>query len=195
MSSSPFDINNLQIFETLFRSNYKILCNSALQIVKNEAVAEDIVQEVFIKLWENRSKIKIESNPSAYLKKMVVNAGINHLDKHKNIQINSIHLNGNVNLKPSFIESKLDYTQLHKVINEALDKLPPKCKAIFMLCRFEDMKYKEVAELLDISIKTVESQMGIAIKRLNQDLKPVLIKHFPDIMTGTLLVYLLFTLN
>ncbi len=156
----------------------------ALQVVSNEGLAEDLVQDVFIKIWEGRASIDVKSNWFSYLYRSVINACYNEIKRKK-----VIDLYGSTELelsKISFsqnIEDKIDFKQLEILIQNSLEKLPPKCKTIFLLSRFENYKYKEIATMLDISIKTVEAQMGIAISKLNTDLKPVLKTHFSDIVT------------
>ena len=178
-------------FEVLFKENYHSLCNTAIQFLKDEASSEDLVQETFIKLWESRSTILIGKNTKAYLHRMVVNACINQLEKKNTLRFerfNSVEDKTGEKLKE--LESKSDLQQLRTLIDNSINSLPPKCRAIFMLCRYENMKYKEVAVALDISIKTVETQMGIAIERVEKELKPLLVKHFPDLLA--LLVFTIF---
>ena len=155
----------------------------ALQIVSNEGLAEDIVQDVFIKIWESRASIDVKNSWFSYLYRSVINACYNEVKRKK-----VIDLYGSTELeltKISFsqnIEASIDFKQLETLIQHSLEKLPPKCKTIFLLSRFDNYKYKEIATMLNISIKTVEAQMGIAISKLNTDLKPVLKTHFSDII-------------
>lgn len=182
----------LDSFESLFKENYKALCNTAHQILRDEIAAEDMVQDVFIKLWENGNKLEIRSHTQAYLHKMVVNFCLNHISKKKVIRFNSLESDTRIeSVENRNIETEIDFTKLESLISSGLSSLPSKCRTIFVLCRFENMKYREVAEMLGISIKTVETQMGIAINRLDKHLKPLLILHFPDLIIVSLLIYLI----
>ncbi len=178
-------LNNLTIseFELLFKKNYNQLCNVAFRIVNDKDIAEDLVQDVFLKVWENKESINFASNPGGYFYKMVSNSCLNYISRKKVLKFSDSDKQNISNIATNdSTESNLDFKKFQKTIYSALNALPPKCKAIFILSRFEDMKYREIAEQLEISIKTVEAQMGIAISRLNNDLKPVLMKNFPDIM-------------
>ena len=191
MNLMVVDFQKVDEFELIFKENYSGLCNTALQFLKDKASSEDLVQDTFIKLWEGRSTILIGKNPHAYLHKMVVNACLNQLEKKNILRFERFNLEENrvgSNLKG--LESKSDLQQLRTLINTSINNLPPKCRAVFMLCRYENMKYKEVASILDISIKTVETQMGIAIERVEKELKPLLLKHFPDLLA--LVVFAIF---
>lgn len=157
-----------------------------MQIVNNEGLAEDIVQDVFIKIWENRADIDVKSNWFSYIYRSVINTCYNEIKRKKVIDLyGSTELELNKISFSQNIEGKIDYKQLEILIQHSLEKLPPKCKTIFLLSRFENYKYKEIATMLNISIKTVEAQMGIAISKLNTDLKPILKTHFSDMITLT----------
>lgn len=174
---------NITQYEQLFKQHYATLCNAAYQITNDKEQAEDIVQDVFIKIWENRTNIQIKISSFSYLYRSVINACYNEIKRKKVINL-KYSTEGDLN-NLSFsqnIDESIDFSQLQSTIDRSLQKLPPKCKTIFVLSRFENYKYKEIAEMLDISIKTVEAQMGIAINKLNTELKPILAKHFPDLL-------------
>ncbi|MFN3402836.1 MAG: RNA polymerase sigma-70 factor [Cytophagaceae bacterium] len=155
--------------ETLYKENYQLLINISVAIVKDEEVAEDIVQDVFFKLWEKKMfSIKTES-PKGYLIKSVANSSLNYIRSRKVRDKYATHyiMNSPVAEKDFQLEEK----ELELKIKAAIESLPVKCKIIFMMSRFEDMKYKEIAEHLGISIKTVENQMSIALDRLKKSLK------------------------
>lgn len=184
-------MSNLIDIEYLFKEHYKKLHRIAQKVVNDPVIAEDIVQEVFIHIWNNRESLQINSTIEGYLMKSVVNRSINHLEKNKKMVKTS--LSDQTELKEAMSNSKqehFDYELFQEMVYRSLDKLPPKCKVIFMLSRFEDMKYKEIAEHLDISIKTVENQMGIAIAKLNSELKPKLKNYFPDLFFSFFIIFL-----
>lgn len=166
-------------FEALYKQYYSVLCNAAENIVGDSDSAEDVVQEVFIKLWNKREEIDSILNPKAYLFRSVINTSITFLEKTKNkVRIDSVKVASLVST-----DSNLMSKELEEKISAALDNLPAKCKAIFVLSRFENMKNKEIAEHLGVSIKTVENQMGIAFKKLRTELKPFLTKEFLSMLS------------
>jgi RNA polymerase sigma-70 factor (ECF subfamily) len=163
-------------FEQLFKANFRLLCNIANNIVKNERAAEDIVQDVFLKLWQKKDELKIHSNLLGYLYRATANASIDYLKHNRNV----IPLKQTIHYQKTDdnAETAVMRKELEKNIEKAMRTLPPKCKAIFVLSRFEGMKYKEIAEHLNISVKTVENQMGIALDKLRTELKPYLTREF-----------------
>jgi len=165
-------------FEVIYKQYYSMLCNAAENIVGDADSAKDVVQEVFIKLWNKREEIDTILNPKAYLFKSVINTSISFLEKNKNkVRLGDMKISSFAST-----DSNLLTKELESKISLALNALPAKCKAIFVLSRFEGMKNKEIAEHLGVSIKTVENQMGIAFKKLRNDLKPYLTKEFLPIL-------------
>lgn len=167
--------DNLHSFEDLFRQNYADLCRYALKLTRNEQVAEEVVQEVFISFWERRHSIAITHSVKSYLLSSVRNRSINYLklqlpkDNRKE-DIDDHH----IILTASGGASGMEYDELYQQVQQAIDQLPEKCKAIFILSREEGLTYKEIAEQLSLSLKTVENQMGIALKKMRAALKPYL---------------------
>lgn len=161
-------------FEEMYKVHYKMLRNAAHNIIGDADAAHDVVQEVFVKLWNRKDEISAIVNQKAYLFRSVINASITYLEVNKN----KARL-GEINIESSGrTDSPMLVKELESKIQLALDSLPPKCKAIFVLSRFEGMKNKEICEHLGLSIKTVENQMGIALKRMKEDLKPYLSKDY-----------------
>ena len=159
---------NKQAFDSLFRLYYQDLCRYALFLTCNPDDAEEIVQEMFFKLWQNHKNISIPVAVKSYLYTSIKNAVLNNL-KHEKV-------------KASFIKEKqiqeynLDSSEIMenaeslRNISNAIEQLPQKRREIFILCKLDGLKYKEIAEKLDISIKTVENQMGEALKFLREKL-------------------------
>ena len=175
-------MKNLIDIEFLFKQHYKKLYRVAYQVVNDEAAADDIVQEVFIHIWNKKDELTISTTIEGYLVKSTVNRALNYLEKNKRVL--KVEFSNQIEYDQAFgLEDSLeiDNEMFQKLINKSLDELPPKCKAIFVLSRFENMKNKEIAEHLDISIKTVENQMTIALSKLNLELKPKIRMHFPDL--------------
>jgi RNA polymerase sigma-70 factor, ECF subfamily len=159
-------------FEKLFKLHHKALHDLAYNLVKDRDVAKDIIQEVFLKLWQNRDRLDLGDQIKHYLFKATSHTALNHLRSSKRmISADQADL--------SFLHAAADRDDLHYKefelrVRESIDRLPPKCKVIFLMSRHEGMKYQQIADALDISIKTVENQMGIALEKLRDDLKPYL---------------------
>lgn len=155
-------------FEQLFRTFYGPLCGYATKLLKSTDDAEEVVQAMFFKVWERRADLLIETSFKAYIYRAVHNACLNQL-KHEQIrQQYATHV------KATQIEGVetdvLEHKELEQEISRAIGQLPEKCREVFELNRTEGLKYKEVAQLLNISEKTVENQMGKALKLLRGSL-------------------------
>ena len=165
---------DLKNIESLFNQHYEFLCNVANRLLSDRNAAKDIVQDVFLQLWRTRSELKIVHSARGYLYRAVINGSLKYLEKRKR----TLHIIEEFPPAPDLIRSEveeaLQYEELEKKYEKALDLLPPKCRAIFVLSRHEAMKYKEIAEHLEVSVKTVETQMSIALKRLKEYLDPYL---------------------
>lgn len=169
MERKSLDINKI---EELFKSHYKALCNTVNRIVKDCDASEDIVQEVFIRVWKKREEITIDSSFKGYLFKAVSNAALNYLQSRK-VSGFKEEIDDSIHFHYALDERNLlDQKELEERIEKAIEILPPKCKVIFVLSRYEEMKYQEIANHLNISVKTVENQMGIALEKLRLSLNP-----------------------
>jgi len=158
--------------ETLFKSNYQRLYHLAINLVRDRDAAKDIVQEVFYKVWKNREKIELGEQTVGYLLTAVSRTSLNYLRDHKRIVQLDQQSEYTDKLKASSSAEEISYTELEEKVREAIDRLPPRCKTIYLLSRHEGMKYNEISESLGLSVKTVEFQMGIALRKLREDLKP-----------------------
>lgn len=147
---------------------YVKLCNYATGILKNNIEAEEVVQQVFVTIWEKRMQIEIALSFKAYLYKAVYNSCLNRLKQLKKMETT-------IELPELSAESnKLDAKELERQISLSIEKLPEQCRLIFKLSRFEDLKYAEIANHLNLSIKTVENQMGKALRVLRNELQEYL---------------------
>jgi RNA polymerase sigma-70 factor (ECF subfamily) len=166
---------NLQEFEQTFRSHYGELCGFANKYLDDLEVAEETVQSVFVKFWENRERISISGSLKSYLYSSVKNNCLNQI-KHMKIRDDYKEHNKR-ELEQSAYDGvdDLEASELEAKIHQSISALPEKRKKIFILSRYEGLKYKEIAEKLNISVKTVEHQMGSAIKQLKTDLADYLI--------------------
>lgn len=143
------------------------MCRTAIRITKQRSLAEDIVQEVFYELYKKRENLKIESL-LGYLKRAVYNRSINKVKAakdHVDADEMSYELTDNINNS----QDDMEYKELESYINSIIDKLPEKCRLVFVMNRFEQLSYKEVAQKLDISVKTVENQMSKALRILRAE--------------------------
>lgn len=167
---TSFKLETEEAFEQLFRVHYPRLCAFALTFLNDREEAEEIVQTMFCKLWEQRQDLDINISVQAYLFRAVRNACLNQIKKtHIRDAYKAMNLE-NINNNPEFQPDRTTEKELHRRIEKAIADLPEQCRLIFKLSRFEELKYKEIAEQLNISIKTVENQMGKALKKLRWDL-------------------------
>ena len=165
-------------FERVFKTHYKSLHAYTFTMLKDEDEAEEMVQQVFFKLWERSEHLSFSGPIAAYLYRAVHNESLNFL-KHQKVKAgHQLHVAYSMKNKTEHGQGKMMGKELEYKFREALDALPEQCRTVFQLSRFEDMKYKEIADKLDISIKTVENHMGKALKLLRTklvDFLPLLI--------------------
>src|SRR6185369_12691721 len=159
--------DDTQAYKRLFLLFYPSLVNFAASIIKSKELAEEIVSDVFIKIWEKRQHLEKIENLSFYLFTAVKNRCVN--------QFNDFRIRTEININDVTVEFKSLYhdpeqkmisAEAIRQIQEAIDELPTKCRLIFKLVKEEGLKYKEVAELLQLSVKTVENQMSLAFKKI-----------------------------
>jgi len=163
-------------FEALFKLYFEKLTLFANRFVNNMPMAEEITADVFTHLWEKGHEISFSTSVSSYLFKMVQNRCLNYLKRQKieNLYVNYLERNNLLDEVCNTVELGFEEKELTHQINTAINSLPEKCREIFVMSRFSDMKYREIAGKLNISPKTVERQMSIALEKLRQIL---LIKH------------------
>jgi RNA polymerase sigma-70 factor (family 1) len=161
-------------FEQVFNTYYQALCNYARTMLKDMDEAEEVVQNMFFNIWSKRESLQISSSIKSYVYRATHNDCLNKIkhgkvravyaDDYKSTMSASFHGSAEV----------LEAKELGKQINEAIANLPEQCGLVFKLSRFENLKYQEIADQLDISIKTVENHMGKALKLLRTELKDYL---------------------
>ncbi|MCU7548965.1 RNA polymerase sigma-70 factor [Chitinophagaceae bacterium LB-8] len=171
---SLLESRNEAAFEHVFKSHFKGLHGYACSILKDEAAAEEMVQNVFFKLWERTGNLSLSGSLTAYLYRAVNNECLNYL-KHQKVKMK--HGLFVAHRKEELAESasgKLQLRELEARLQSAMNDLPEQCRMIFQLSRFEELRYREIAEQLGLSIKTVENQMGKALKILREKLADLL---------------------
>lgn len=153
-----------QEFEVLFKTYFKALYAYALTILKDEIAAEEVVQNVFLKLWERKELLEKESI-KAYLYKCVYHDSLNHI-RHMKVRGKFVEY---AQRTEAFGDDAHEVTvgrELEVKLRQALNELPQQCRTVFQMSRFQNLKYQEIADALDISVKTVEAHMGKALKSL-----------------------------
>ena len=165
---------DITAFEMIFKTYYQPLCNYAYTFVQDRDEAEEIVQSTFLSVWEKRQDLAIHTGVKPYLYAMVRNAALNVI-KHEKIKQQHAAVELAVAEKSSeSVTRTVMASELEERIYKALNKLPEQCRLVFKLSRFEELKYAEIAKQLDISVKTVENQMGKALKIMREQLKDYL---------------------
>lgn len=161
-------------FEALYKNLYTPLYRYAMGLLADEMQSEEVVQDVFMRLWQQRLDINIETNIQAYLYRAVHNQIMNLLNHEK---VKDKYKTYAKNRTAQYAESPAQTVyakELKSKIEAALKKIPEKCSVIFHLSRQEELSYKEIAQRLDISIKTVENQMSKALKIMREELQAYL---------------------
>lgn len=163
-------ILSLSDFEKLFKTHFTALTGFAQSFVYDEDAAKEVVQNVFIALWEKREQLESHTALKSYLYTSVRNRSLNYLrDHHKN---RSVLLDEAITENHSGVETDhLVNDELQIKIENAIQLLPDQCRKVFEMSRFEQLKYKEIAQKLDISVKTVEIHMSKALRILREELK------------------------
>lgn len=166
-------------FQDLYKQYYVFLCHIAEHIVRNRSDAEEIVSDVFVKLWVIREKTEITTSIKAYLIRAVHNTALNYIEKLKSENILTDGIS-KADLEILAWDSDYPLGQLYtkeitEILHQGINTLPERCRQIFLLSRNEDMKYADIAIKLGISVNSVKTQMKIALSRLHENLKDYLI--------------------
>jgi RNA polymerase sigma-70 factor (ECF subfamily) len=156
-------------FEKIFREHFKDLCYYAINFVKDYETAREITQEAFIALWDKRSSIETSLPVKAYLKTSVYHKSLNYLRDNKKFNHDLLNAEGRMNIVDESGD-KMVFKEVEKAVMAAIAQLPEKCREAFTLNRFEGKKYQEVAEAMNISVKTVEIHISKALQHLREKL-------------------------
>lgn len=161
-------------YEHVFRTYYQSLCNYACSMLKDIDEAEEVVQTIFFNIWNKREALQINASIKSYVYRAVHNDCLNRIKHGKVKKVYAEDYKSTMNSGFHDSSKVLEAKELGKKINEAISGLPEQCGMVFKLSRFENLKYSEIAEHLDISVKTVENHMGKALKILRVQLKDYL---------------------
>ncbi len=159
---------NREAFEALFRMYYAPLARFAILFVKSEQHADDVVQSFFVKLWQQKDKIRITTSVKSYFYTSVRNISLNFLQKEKTKALFEDAYSTEQQIETEVKEN----IPINELVSKAVNLLPDRTKEIFLLCKNEGLTYSEIASYLQISAKTVENNMGIAFKKIREFLLP-----------------------
>jgi RNA polymerase sigma-70 factor (ECF subfamily) len=167
-------IGNFLAFESIFRSYYAPLCRFAFRFLGSTAESEDVVQDIFVKLWVNQADWRPAGTVRSYLYRAVKNQALNCLRHQKiaNIQRGDSFATHLIDTRS--LEEELHQQELRAALAQAIELLPPQCRMVFLLQRDDNLTYSEIAEVCNISVKTVETHIGRALKSLRKHLSPYL---------------------
>lgn len=166
--SSTSDQNNLdQNFKSLYFEHYAVALRTAMYVLKNQAASEDVVQNLFLNLWDRRDQLEELQNPKAYIVQMARNGALDVIKKGENLGEEHIPLE----FEETILDEDSNNHEMKLAIEKAVSQLSPKCRLVFSLSRFEGLTNTEIAEHLDVSIRTVETQISNALKAFRTDLR------------------------
>jgi len=167
----------MSLFEEIYNTYFPVLCNYAKSIIKDQTLAEDVVSEVFLKLWEKRDIALFEGSLKSYLYRSVYHQCLNELkhvrvqDKYRDFFLHHLPL----------IEDGADYplsgvieNEINTILHKTIEQLPEQCRKIFVMSRIDGMKHEEIALKLGVSINTVRTQIHRALEKLRIELKDFL---------------------
>ena len=165
---------NTRVYEMLFKLWYEPLCRYTYSILHNQEEAEDIVQKIFCTLWDQREKMKIHTSLKSYLYRMAHNASLNKIKQWETQAAHHEQIASNSVTALNQVEQALVYKELRQQIDIAIHALPERCREVFVLSRMKNLSYVSIAQQMQISPNTVETQMVKALKILRAKLKDYL---------------------
>lgn len=157
-------------FESLFRSSYVSLVRYARTLLKDQDTSEEIVQDLFFRIWQDREKLKIESSLNGYLFRAVHNRCLHWIEHKRIVDRHAAEMAAREDENTENPDDMIRYRELQEKIAQILERLPERCGRIFCMNRFEGLKYTEIAEKMSVSVKTVEANMGRALKEFRKAL-------------------------
>lgn len=180
MEKSPLynEKNNIEVLESLFTTFYPTLSAFCSKYIKDKDAARDIIQDIFLTVWENRSKIDFSTPLHSYLLKLAHNHCVNYMEhqkvKNKYLQSTSLKL---LEMEMGYDDlfDKLAAEAIREQIEKIVEQLPDQCSDIFRKSRYEGMTHQEIANEMNISIRTVETQIYRALKILKNAMRHFLL--------------------
>jgi RNA polymerase sigma-70 factor (ECF subfamily) len=157
-------------FSAFFQRHYAYVCASVNLLVRDTAVSEDLVQEAFVKFWETKPVLLRDGAAPGYVKRMAINNALMYLRSKKTKEKQLIEFSAGQSASRNPTEEEIFNRESQQKLTTALQQLPRGCREVFMLSRYEQMTYHEIAEQLNISTKTVENQILKALKILRESL-------------------------
>ena len=158
-------------FDSVFREHYAPLVRTAEAMLHRRDVAEEIVQDVLLALWQRRATLVVEDSLRGYLFRATRNRVLNHL-RHAAIERKAEPELASAEAPDAAAPAALVHEEIDAALRRAVSTLPPRCREVFELSRVHGLRYAEIATTLDISVKTVEAQMGKALRTLRELLAP-----------------------
>lgn len=177
MSKSPNEVaalmrtNPERCLQELYDDYYQYLVNSVYRMVPDQSIAEDMVQEVFMEIWKKRNQLQFRTSVGAYLRRAVTNRTLNYI-RAQRMEFDSEDTALQYQSRDISSVKNLELEDLQSLIDKSIEELPEKCRIVFAMSRFEEMKYAEIAESLNISIKTVENHIARALQMLRKRVLP-----------------------
>lgn len=173
--------NDEAAFKVIFNKYYSRLYYFILEFISLEDISENIVQDTFITLWNKRNELADDSNLSAYLFTVAKNNCLYKLRdqryRQKLFSTNTLDQNEldlNMDVLSTLDSSAYTFEEINRIIEKTLEELPPQCRKVFVLSRFEEKKNREIAEELNISVKMVEKHISKGLKKFKESLKDYL---------------------
>lgn len=173
----PDEQEELRIYEELFRRNYQRLCQRVHRITCDADAAEDIVQDVFVSLWNSEQRLHI-ATPEAYLYKAAINKALNYASSQKRRTELDAQYGEGQSLAVNSTELYIQLQETQQKVQQAIETLPPMCRKVFLLSRYEEMSHKEIADFLSVSTNTVDNHIKKALAVLRKVLLSLLLVLF-----------------
>lgn len=152
-----------------------MVCSTIFRLLKDKDKTEDVAQDLFAELWQKRDQLHIHTSEAAYLRRMAVSRALNFIRDSKRHNWDTLDDPDSPFVGPTVmpdVVSSMDEAELRKRLEQAIQQLPEKCRIVFLLSRTEELSYAEIAAQLGISVKTVENQIGKALKLLRLSIGP-----------------------
>ena len=158
-------------FDAIFRAWYAPLVRMAEGMLRDRAVAEEVVQDVMLELWRRRETLAPDGSPQAYLFQATRNRALNHLRHLRVAERGETNAAAELTM-PASADRAVAEGEIESAVRDAIRALPPRCREVFELSRMHGLKYAEIAQTLGVSVKAVEAQMGKALRTLRERLSP-----------------------